>query len=144
MKYYMSLSIIIFSLHVNAGELISPYEIDISKYQKLFYEFVDKGKYVIYGQPLKREDVIFKSVSFKHSANCNIATTSFEAKLTRAIEADGELAGLGAVAVMVNIIHKSNGNIEVFPVLGSAEMIADLTSGSTPTEPVTDSLTCAR
>lgn len=135
----------IFAFPVTANEIPKPNEIDVKKYEDLFYKSLEEGKYVVFEQTLKKEDVIFRSVSFNYSVQCKSATTTFEAKLTRVIPATGELAALGGdiVAVMVNLTHKANGEIEVSPVLGSADMVGNLTSGSMPATPAQDALACA-
>ncbi|QTD43669.1 hypothetical protein [Ottowia testudinis] len=91
----------------------------MGNYVDQFEKSAGKGQYKIYGEVLKRENLDLISVSVQNNFKCGTSSVIYKARLLEQIEAKGELSGLGAAIIMVNIEHKNNGEIEVLPVIGS-------------------------
>ena len=119
MKFVFIILALLFSVSSFGGDLVAPTQAEIAKFQSQFDSFADEGKYVIYENVLKKDNLELTAVSFKYYVNCKNSSTIFEARLKAPIEAKGELAGLGAAVLMVTIHHSANGKIEIYPVMGS-------------------------
>lgn len=119
MKFAFILIALLFNVSSFGGELAAPTQAEISKFQTQFDNFTDEGKYVIYDNVLKKDNLELTAVSLKYYVNCKNSSTIFEARLKMPIEAKGELSGLGAAVLMVTIHHNANGKIEIYPVMGA-------------------------